>query len=81
MTYEEAIEILKVAKAEVEWNYPLEYQFAIDMAIEALEKQIRQIGAVGKIEEVVYDHTNNVGYSAIMEKITEYYGTDWSDNE
>ena len=40
MIYEEAIETIKIAKAEVEWNYPLAYQIAFDMAIEALSKQI-----------------------------------------
>ena len=40
MTLQEAIQILEVAKAECEWNAPLEYQAAIDVAIEALDKQI-----------------------------------------
>lgn len=40
MTPEEAITILKIAKTEVEWDYPLDYAIAIDTAIEALEKQI-----------------------------------------
>lgn len=40
MTPEEAIKILEVAKAECEWNAPLEYQAAFDAAFEALEKQI-----------------------------------------
>ena len=40
MTPKEAIETLKIAKAEVEWNYPLDYGIALDMAIEALEKQV-----------------------------------------
>lgn len=40
MTVEEAITILKIAKTEVEWDYPLDYAIAIDTAIEALEKQI-----------------------------------------
>ena len=40
MTPEEAIKTLKIAKAEVEWNYPLDYGIALDMAIEALEKQL-----------------------------------------
>lgn len=38
MTFREAIEIIKVAKAEVEWEYPLDYQIAFDKAIEVLEK-------------------------------------------
>ena len=36
----EAIEVLEVAKAEVEWSYPLDYAINIDLAIEALKKQI-----------------------------------------
>lgn len=40
MTNQEAIETLKIAMAEVEWNYPLDYAVAIETAIEALEKQI-----------------------------------------
>ena len=37
MANEEAVEILKVAIAEVEWDYPLDYAIAIEKAIEALE--------------------------------------------
>ena len=43
MTAEEAkkaIEVIKVAIAEVEWNYPLDYSIAFEDAISALEKQI-----------------------------------------
>lgn len=40
MKPQEAIQILEVAKAECEWNAPLEYQAAFDAAFEALEKQI-----------------------------------------
>lgn len=40
MTPKEAIKTLEIAKAEVEWNYPLDYAIAIDIAIAALEKQI-----------------------------------------
>ena len=40
MKPEEAIRIIEVAKAECEWNTPLEYQEAFDAAIETLEKQI-----------------------------------------
>lgn len=39
MTNEQAIEILKVAKAEVEWECPLDYQIALDMAIANLKTQ------------------------------------------
>lgn len=40
MTTEEAIETIKIAIADVEWNYPLDYAAAFEVAIEALEKQI-----------------------------------------
>lgn len=42
MTNEEAIETIKTAIAEVEWEYPMDYAAAFDVAIEALEKQIPQ---------------------------------------
>lgn len=39
MTYEEAIETIKIAIAEVEWNYPMDYTVAFEKAVEALKKQ------------------------------------------
>ena len=39
MTPQESIKIIEVAKAECEWNAPLEYQEAFNMAIEALKEQ------------------------------------------
>ena len=38
MTTKEAIETIKMAKAEVEWSYPMDYQVAFDMGINALQK-------------------------------------------
>lgn len=40
MTNEEAIKTIKLAVAEVEWNYPMDYAVAFEMAISALEKQM-----------------------------------------
>lgn len=40
MTPQEVIKTLEVAKAEVEWNYPMDYATAIDEAIKAVDKQI-----------------------------------------
>ena len=40
MTNEEAIKTIEVAIAEVEWNYPMDYAIAFEIAISALEKQI-----------------------------------------
>ena len=40
MKAEEVIKTIQAAIAEVEWEYPLDYSVAFEMAIEALEKQI-----------------------------------------
>lgn len=40
MTPQEAIETIKVAIAEVEWNYPMNYAVAFEKAIEALKRHI-----------------------------------------
>ena len=40
MTPQEAIETIKIAIAEVEWDYPMDYTIAFEEAITALEKQI-----------------------------------------
>jgi hypothetical protein len=39
MTNREAIDIIRAAQAEVEWNYPIDYVAAFDVAIKALERQ------------------------------------------
>ena len=46
MTNEEVIETLKVAKSEIEWEYPMDYQIALDKAIKALEQ-------IDKIKEII----------------------------
>ena len=40
MTNQEAINKLHVMKNLIEWDMPLDYQEVIDLAVEALEKQI-----------------------------------------
>lgn len=40
MNLKEVIKTLELAKAEVEWNYPMDYAVAMDEAIKAVEKQI-----------------------------------------
>ena len=43
MTNEEAINTIKVAIGEVEWNYPLDYTMALEFAISAIKKQIPKV--------------------------------------
>ena len=40
MTNKEAIETIKIAMAEVEWDYPMDYTVAFEKAVDALEKQM-----------------------------------------
>lgn len=40
MKPQEAIEIMKIAISEVEWDYPMDYTVAFEEAIKALEQQI-----------------------------------------
>ena len=42
MKPEEAIETIKIAIAEVEWDYTMDYTVAFEMAIDALEKQVQK---------------------------------------
>ena len=39
MTREEIIETLKIAIAEVEWNYPMDYAVAFEEAIKIIENE------------------------------------------
>ena len=39
MTNQEAIEAIKLARSQVEWDYPMDYAAAFDKAIEALEQE------------------------------------------
>lgn len=39
MKPQEATRIMKIALAEVEWEYPMDYAAAFETAIEALEKR------------------------------------------
>lgn len=51
MTNEEAIKAIKMAISQVEWEYPLDYAAAFDMAIEALEKQSKWIPVSERLPE------------------------------
>lgn len=59
MTTREAIEIIRTAIAEVEWNYPLNYAVAFDMAIGALEKMETVKPTPGGRDDIegIYWHT------------------------
>lgn len=86
MTPKEAIEIIKIAKSEVEWNYPLDYGIAFDTAIESLERQIPK----KPIKDGAFDVCSECSYEFNSELCNEYNIThcpncgqaiDWSEGE
>lgn len=57
MKPQEAIGIMKIALAEVEWEYPMDYAAAFETAIEALEKQVpKKLNYMPDDDTCVYYH-------------------------
>ena len=50
MNKDELINTLEIAKAEVEWNYPLDYATAIDQAAKYAEIPEKLIKAIEKMQ-------------------------------
>lgn len=50
MNKDELINTLEIAKAEVEWNYPLDYATAIDQAVKYAEIPEKLIKAIEKMQ-------------------------------
>ena len=80
MTAKEAIQTIEAAKAEIEWNYPLDYAAAFEVAIEALEKQIPKKPIINKRKiQCVNGHnqpTQHYKYCPMCGQLM-----DWSDTE
>ena len=84
MTPQEAIRIMTVAIAEVEWCCPMDYAVAFEKAIESLEKQIPK---KNKIKDEKYTRNHIFGCANCNEpvkfpqKYCAYCGQilDWSD--
>jgi hypothetical protein len=74
MTNEEAIELIKVAQAEVEWSCPMGYAAAFDLAIKALE----QTDTLNKIRAEILEE-KEYAYADFERYKVEYLGQDWED--
>lgn len=71
MNYEEARETIKIAKAEVEWDYPLDYQIAFDVAIDCIEKQSGIIHCIDCDKwNAHYNYWTKRSYSTIIGQCT-----------
>ena len=65
MTKEEAKEVIGMALAQVEWDYPMDYAAAFDMAIKALEQQAA-LEAFGLSESTRKYGGDHSGYDTMM---------------
>ena len=73
MTNQEAIETIKIAVAEVEWNYQMDYSIAFDMAIDALEKEKIYKSTLFKISETLVDESKlHITSEKACEQMREY---------
>ena len=57
MTNQEAIDIIKTAVAEIEWEYPLDYAAAFDMAINTLKTQEPRVLSLSELEDTLETDT------------------------
>lgn len=80
MTNEDAIETINIAMAEVEWDYPMDYTVAFEMAIDALERQIQNCEDCRHADCVQNNHMIYcLEHSCVMS--SDNCCRDWSDEE
>ena len=80
MTNEDAIKTINIAMAEVEWDYPMDYQVAFEMAIDALERQIQNCEDCRHADCVQNNHMIYcLEHSCVMS--SDNCCRDWSDEE
>lgn len=73
MTNKELIETIKIATAEVEWCYPLDYQIAFDETIEIIER-------MDKLSEVLTEAEQLHPYKILGDPYTYTpYNEGWND--
>ena len=78
MTNKEAIETINIAMAEVEWNYPMDYTVAFEMAIDAIEKQMKPTW--NKTSEVKPTEEKEYICCAIYNNRAHFTMLDWSND-
>ena len=71
MTSKEAIKTINIAMAEVEWEYPMDYAVAFEMAIDALQK----VEAYERFIEYFVFEGGYGDYSAMCEYMTRHNDT------
>ena len=68
MTTQGAIETLKLIQGQIEWDYPMEYAVAVDIAVDALEKQIPKKVNYKKEDRFIKNYLSIYSYCPVCEK-------------
>ena len=78
MTNAEAIKLIEIARAEVEWEYPISYAAAFDKAIEALSAQPENTYVFPcQVGDTVFGiRRAGQGLKVVSGPVTEIYFTD-----
>lgn len=71
MTNKELINIIEIAKAEVEWDYPLDYQIAFDETIEIIKRMDKLSEVLTEAEQL---HPYNEGWNDALDYIDSKIG-------
>lgn len=80
MTNEDAIKTINLAMAEVEWEYPMDYTVAFEMAIDALERQMQNCEDCRHADCVQNNHMIYcLEHSCVMS--SDNCCRDWEDEE
>lgn len=80
MTNKDAIETINIAIAEVEWDYPMDYTVAFEMAIDALERQMQNCEDCRHADCVQNNHMIYcLEHSCVMS--SDNCCRDWSEEE
>ena len=72
MTKQEAVETIKMAIAQIEWEYPMNYAAAFDMAIEALSQP-----EIVRCQECVNKECMGRGGQIVCGITGEQHAPDW----
>lgn len=68
MTTEEAIKTIETAIAEIEWEYPMDYAAAFDMALAALRAQAEE----EKNEPLTLEELRELGGESVWVKVIDH---------
>lgn len=73
MSNQEAIEIIELARAQIEWDYPMDYAVAFDMAISAIKAQDLQQKLQPTCNQLATDTISRQAAIDAVKELTKWY--------